>query len=338
MSIYTPKFDLGKGVVASCIYAGYPHRTCARGLEVLLFSKLRDFLKKYLAFCGYDEEGIYFRIDAYLNPEIAPSSYLNILEINAHFVDGWGTALNLSRAAGFPVERARTVKFPAYWACRDLAYLPELELAVQELNYLGHYAEVVFPPYTGFHDRELYVYGRPDHHPLIRPAHGRALDNKMNLARFSRALSPSKYPWEQGVVIPRFYFQETTPWEELPENVVFKFCDKTGPEATRARSSVLFRDQVGKGKFVRRCYAEQTVVAQEFVASAEERISPPVNGEDEFWDSAKQVVILTAGATPITGYLQLAPRGKRIINDNSIHAPILIDDFSYRGSSFGGHD
>ncbi len=302
------RFPLKSELVAPNIYGRYLHRTTDLGVLVPEEhrSELRRFLHEFLRFSGYPEKGVYLRVDAFMN-----QGQLQIIEINAHFVDGWGIALNLARAAGRPVE-LNGASFPEIWTTSNEIYRPELELACQELTLQGYRCRTM--PYDEVlqrTDTEVYWYGRFNRYrdyPLVRPTFGQDLDNKYNLARFS-------WQWESALVeIPLYYSQEVTDWDELPRNVVFKFCDKAGPEVARARSSVLYRDQIGKGKFVRQCYRAETAVAQEVIR--------PTRLDD---GSLTQLIVMAAGSEPLTGYLQVVPAGTRIINDNSTHGPLIFD-------------
>ncbi|KKP33093.1 MAG: hypothetical protein A2360_00240 [Candidatus Staskawiczbacteria bacterium RIFOXYB1_FULL_32_11] len=292
------EFVLNSSVVAKKIYREDYHFTTNRG--VVISHEVRIELKRLLSSFNNQvgiEKTPYYRIDAFFDDES-----LWILEINASFVDGWGTALNLARAGGIRIS-SELLTFPTFFASKSWEYMPELELFVDELARLG---------LSGHHIHELhgngvdstYVYGRvgSKDQPNILPYDGLRLDNKLNLGLLSRG-------WDSvAVKIPRHYINRFDSWEEIPTDVVLKFCDKSSLECKQTRQSVLFDKPSGKAPFIRRCYREEKLVAQNFVQPVKQ------NG------SSCQLVILAIGEEPITGYVQYSR--ERIINDNSVHGPL----------------
>lgn len=120
------------------------------------------------------------------------------------------------------------------------------------------------------------------------------LDNKRHLAQFSTQ-------WQSDLVaIPVFYEWRTCHWNQLPKEVYFKRVDGRGPKSVQVvpRSSCVrrndFRSQYRRGKVI--------VQAQ---------VEPFLTEEGE----PVQAVLMCAGGKVVTGYVQIAPRGRTIIND-----------------------
>jgi len=299
-------FDMDESIVAPIIYGENRHYTTNRG--VIISSEARQELKKFLS--GFNasvnvEQIPYYRIDIYFN-----NQFLWILEINASFVDGWGTALNLSRASNIVVDPTRLI-FPKRFVTKSKMYLPELELFMSEMSALGindhSICDHSICERDGNSADPIYVYGRVGlkNQPHILPYEGLRLDNKLNLGLFSRA-------WNGNMVkISRHYINRFEPWEKIPNEVVLKFCDKGSEECQRAGESVLFNKPTGKAPFLKRCYKAETLLAQDFVR-------PSKQNRDNC-----QLVVLVIGDEPITGYVQYS--WNKIINDNSTHGPLCIN-------------
>lgn len=293
--------DMDQSVVAPVIYGNKPHRTTNTGVMISKYvaQELQFFLAEFNKSIGV-ERLPYYRIDAYFDDSMTEPA-LWILEINAAFVDGWGTALNLARAAQIPVS-PKLLQFPQCFDLIEEVYRPELELFVRELNNLRREAFYVGPCND---TTERYLYGRwRRKDSLILPYDGVRLDNKLNLGLFSRV-----WPGEL-VRVPRHYISRSESWEEIPSNAVLKFCDKGGPECATARNSVIFDKPQGKASFLKRCYQDETLLAQDWIK--------PVKKDG----NNCQLVIFAIGDEPITGYVQYSPN--KLINDNSIHGPLWI--------------
>lgn len=300
MRISFSDFDMDKSIVAPIIYSENRHATTNKG--VVISSETRQELKKFLS--GFNvsvgtEQLPYYRIDAYFGEQT-----LWLLEINASFVDGWGTALNLARASGIRVDPTSLV-FPKKFASKSRLYLPELQLFVSELAHLGLHDHSVCEWNNSSVD-PIYVYGRvgSKDQPHVLPYDGLRLDNKLNLGVFSRT-------WSSDLVkTPRHYLHRFDPWEEIPQEVVLKFCDKGSAECEHARQSVMLGKPSGKAPFIKRCYSAETLIAQDIVQPTKQ------NGDN------CQLIIFAIGDEPITGYVQYSR--SEIINDNSIHGPLRI--------------
>lgn len=302
MNIKFYNFDINQSIVAPVIYGFRKHETTNRGVELSqeVNMELKRFLSEFNTSVGIKHVP-YYRIDAYFD-----ETALWVLEINASFVDGWGTALNLARASGVVIKREH-LTFPEQFATTEEVYRPELDLFAQELEKLGLPGKTVCDwPLNEKVSKTTYVYGRvgTENEMLILPYDGLRLDNKLNLCRFSLG-------WKGATVrIPKHYINPFNPWDEVPKEVVLKFCDKNSSECKRARQSVLFGKPSGKAPFIRRCYRAETLLGQEV-------IRPTIqNGRN------CQLIILAVGNEPITGYVQYG--WERTINDNSIHGPLRI--------------
>lgn len=300
------QFELDHSVVAPCVYGTESHKVTSLGTVICQKThvELTNLLKSLCEAAGVPEAGTFFRIDAYPQPD----GSLAVLEVNAHFVDGWGVALNLCRATRSPVALPLHA-FPKRWTSHEDVYLPELLLTCHELEILGaeNMQVISWQEALVRCGKPVYWYGRfRRHHEFshIQPSHGDALDDKMHLVYLSSLCGTNGH-----VRIPPTYSEETCAWQSLPTNVVFKCRHKWSGDKT----SVRFREDIGRGKDARRRYEAGEMIAQELVP-------PYLVGERPV-----QCVILCIGTLPVTGYLQHAGVGTRIINDNSEHGPLVFD-------------
>ena len=294
------RFDLDPTIVAPIIYRNEPQRTTEMG--VVLPPQVRLELSNLLQIYTDHFVEQYYRIDAHFTAD-----KLYVLEINTGFADGWGTALNLSRAAGIAILKEPLYAFPEKVACMDPDYLPEARLFVQEMadipltiDRIVHWDGLDEP------SDELYVYGRVKSKFInVYPLFGYERDNKLNLAHFAQKWSGKR------VVIPRHYVCDLAGWDDIPSDAVLKFCEKENEESRVARASVIIGKPLGKAQFLRRCFSERKLIAQE-------RIYPT---RHEAMNC--QLIILARDSDVITRYVQYSE--KEIINDNSIHGPLLIE-------------
>lgn len=293
-------FDMNHSVVAPVIYGTKQHLTTDKGVVISndISTELKRFLIDFNNSVGVSQLP-YYRIDAYFNEQS-----LTVLEVNASFVDGWGTALNLARASGISVD-PRLLIFPERFASVSSVYLPELKLFLDEMATLGVNGHKVCSWDKSDTD-PIYVYGRVGQRdqPNVLPYDGLRLDNKLNLGLFSRE-------WSSDLVkIPKHYIGRLESWDTVPREAVLKFCDKGSLECQRARQSVLLGKPSGKAPFLKRCYNSESLLAQNLVEPA------------KLYGNNCQLIIFAVGAEPVCGYVQYSRN--EIINDNSVHGPLQL--------------
>jgi len=288
-------FRLDENIVADCIYKDFPHQTTPTGLVVERRVKddLRQFLQRFLDYSGCPQDS-FLRVDAFVR-----ENSLEVIEVNVECQEGWGISLNLLRASSNIITFDKGVCLPCEIIAYSENYLPEFLLTQKEFVSLGHRMDIV-----GWQER-----------PGV-PARGE-FDNKVYLAEFSRVWNSLHPGWSgeynRGAQVPTMYSVSDTAWDKVPQDVVFKFCNKYGTFSNRAKYSVAARSQIGKGKFVRRCYELREVIAQQRVCPLElER------------GLVTQAIIMCAGQEPVTGYLQVAPPGTFVINDKSASKGPLV--------------
>jgi hypothetical protein len=228
-------FTLNTSEIATSIYRDCPHQTTSVGMILTESARheLGEFLEAYLRFLGSNEH-LFLRFDIFLGNDA-----LNVIEVNAELQDGWGVALNLLRASGNTLPVCNDANFPTEIIAYSEDYLSEFKLAQSELARIGKEMKIAWS-----HDRP----GIPSKSPF---------DDKLCLAQFSREWRGNR------VRIPKTYWVENTDWEQLPDDVVFKFRHKYGEPAQRARYSVATRSGIGRGKFMHQSYVAGHVVVQE---------------------------------------------------------------------------
>ncbi len=278
-------FPLDDEIVATCIYRDYPHQTTNVGCVVGEATQ-RELRLFLKGFLRYlrCEDHLFLRIDAFLAGEV-----LNVIEINVELQDGWGVALNLLRASGNKPKHWNGATLPVEIIARSEDYIPEFTLAAHEFATLGHTMQV--------------VRSHEQHQVLAKSVY----DDKLFLAEYSQS-------WCGTLVhVPKMYSIQNTTWEHIPKDVVFKFREKYGETSRAARYSVATREQIGRGKFMRQCYDAGSAIAQDRIE--------PLRLED---GSSTQAIILCSGATPVVGYLQVAPKDVFIINDKTAKKGVLV--------------
>lgn len=303
------RFALDPRLIAPVIYRDQPHQVTPAGLVITQAAcrELRTFIQAHAGLMKA-KSPYFWRIDIYPHPD-----RLVVLEVNGHFVDGWGTALNLSRSAGIEVDAA-SIGFPPHFVTVGSAgqdCLPELELLIQELRARGlkrHHLTHI--NYAMAKADPMYVYGRAfadDWPSNVWPLDGAFRDDKSHLARLSRS-------WMGRLVTtPDNYTVGDIPWDDVPQDVFLKFTRKDSILLHRAGFSVQYGKPRGKAPALRGWYNSGQLIAQAAV-------EPVVVDFDGLMQNA-QLVVLTNGQV-LTGYVQYSHR--QVINDNSIHGPALF--------------
>lgn len=294
-------------VIAPIVYGREPHYTTSYGAEVSnqAMEELMLFVELYAEYLGVSNP--FFRLDVYIT-----DNTLMVLECNTAFVDGWGTALNLSRATSIEIE-AYHLNFPSCLALdggldNSKNYLPELKLFIAELRELDNtnHHLCTFPGDRSKCTGPVYVYGRVND-PNVWPINGLANDDKRKLAQFA-----SYWPGDL-VQIPKTYTCIDTEWGAVPKDVYVKFTDKDSPECQRTKHSVLSGKPSNDASFWRECFNSGKVLAQERIRNPKIVLPGNHNGLQA------QLVVLTNGNV-LTGYVQYGTGS--VINDNSIHGPL----------------
>jgi hypothetical protein len=312
-SIQVVEFPFDKTQFPSSLYGSKPYRVGNIGLTMPrnIKHEAEQLVQEFLSVCQFKKEEVYLRLDFFVDPNLEE---VHLLEINSRLVDGWGAAFSLAKAGGQNIEEvaadARRADFPHYWHLpfSNRVYRNDFDFALRELNQLGVDASEL-PTLNGKTDEWIYYYGwdRPEtNDALIAPQFGYEIENKIHLARFSRV-------WRgERVKVPLGYSLGTAAWEEIPrDQVVFKFCEKHSEDSDRARTSILYPDEVGKGRFARQCYGRGTIVAQDLV--------PTLESDGRIC----QLILLASSAAVIGGYVLWASHGTRIITDAYEHAPLV---------------
>ena len=88
-----------RGLLPKEIYKGasYFVTELALFLSDQIRNELRILLSRLLKEAGETEDGTFFRIEAYIDPEMRP---LNIIEVNSNFVGGWGGGMERGGGGG----------------------------------------------------------------------------------------------------------------------------------------------------------------------------------------------------------------------------------------------
>ncbi len=285
-------------------YVPLRHRFAADGISLdgPTVRQLRQFTNAYATFMGAPDD--YYRLDLYITPDS-----LAVLEVNADFVDGWGTALNIARAAGIETTVASR-HFPSCFVLANYAYRPELELLLAELGGTRHH--ICAQPKPTCSD-PLYLYGRalPPQHAHRSRYGSSAYDDKHRLAEFATS-------WSGDLVrIPQIYTSASTAWGDIPNDAFLKFAQKSGPQSEAARFSVRYGKPLGKAKFLQACWRDGSLIAQANVDGLGRYGQPAVG----VLNPCAQLVVL-AHRGHLAGYVQYDVR--RIITDDSVHAPLYF--------------
>ncbi len=179
---------LDRSVLPASIFGEAPFRVTDWSVTVpaSVVAELQELLQGLVGIAGYTiASGMYFRVDAYLDPLL---ERLWILEVSTQFVDGWGIAACLARAAGRPAVLSHN--FPTTWVYDNPNYLPEVSLDAREIARAtdGRCRPVPVPAEDFVPSgADIYWYGWGGEGTAVRhPLLGCELEDKMHLARLSR--------------------------------------------------------------------------------------------------------------------------------------------------------
>lgn len=281
--------------IPASIYAGQPHTVADEALLVpkSIRTELECFMDNFRRHSGSSDS--HYRLDC-----VVGEHGLWVIEINPECREGWGIAANLARAAGRPLATEAFDAFPQQFFCESHAYDAEFRLARTEAETAGSRR------YSGVES----LYSTEGYTPSV-------YDNKRYLRDFWFTEWRAR---EQRVRVPEFLVMHETGCASAPaqpsipyDHVVWKFCEKHGPDAQRAKCSVAPAQVVGKGKHVRDAFARGEAVAQRIIPIPTSRTG-----------MRYQAIVLCAGTTPVTGYIQLAPHNKFVVNDKDTYKGPLV--------------
>lgn len=308
MNINLQEFTLDPTIVAPTIYQWKEREitnlwiSCSPETR----NELDRFIEQYLRLSWFPaSERAFLRIDAYINPD---GSWIQILDVNASFVDGWWNALNLTRAIGTSVDRTLLESFPTRLMLPDELYKPEFDLAQMELERLW---KTDTPSKKRFlltknpdARTSTYVYGNPVWitQRNIYPYDALRMDNKRILSRLSET-------WQSEIVkIPTIYTPDSLSWEALPDDGILKLISKKdieeNPNIRRVQLWVKKNNQA-----LKLLWDAGRLVVQEKAETMK-------NGDNNI-----QAILLTTRKV-VAGYTQFSPKG--IINDDSLQWPLLL--------------
>ena len=210
--------------------------------------------------------------------------YVYVIEVNVEVADGWGVAFNLLRASGRSLCEKPTVP-TVFPTFPGDPRETEFTLAVNEFAILGVASSI----------------------EVLSERKFDPLDNKLYLARFSDV-------WiGERVKVPRLYWRGNAAWEDVPQDVYLKFADKFCPEAVKSRYSAKPRSELGKAKQMKQLFAEGSAIAQE-------RVNPSLTA----CGKQVQAVAMCSPSQVVTGYIQVAPAERSVINDKGTEKGVLM--------------
>lgn len=294
------EFTLDNDIIAKSIYWKKERDFTNEWLLISgnLKKELEEFLDQFIEFINL-EKTAFFRIDAYFDDE-----KLYILDVNGAFVDGWWNALNFSRAIKQQISSVLLWKFPENFYLQDEVYRPEFNLLLSELRLQWNVVQEV--------DKieeinKTYIYGESQRKANLFPYDWLRIDNKMNLALFSK-----QWTWN-NIEIPDFILVNDASWEDVPKDYVFKISWKSDIWKGWWKVNVW---KPKKWKVWSKLWEENKLVAQ--------RIVKPFI--DSGWRN-NQAIIMSIENEPVVGYVQKSM--DRIINDNSLQWPLVFNNWEY---------
>lgn len=294
--------DMNENIVAKTIYWNEQRKFWKQMIEISpeIQQELNSFLEKYSQFVWMKKTSFY-RIDAYFNEE-----KLYILDINASFVDGWWNALNFARATSQEVDNILNEVMPERFYLQDEIYRPEFELCIQELQKLWIEAWEV----QELSERmKTYVYGILPRTINTFPYDGLRIDNKMNLALFSKIWNSN------NIEIPQIITPSEASWEDVPKDYVYKITWKNDVQINTSWQLTGWKVKVWKPKkwkWAADKWQDGKMLAQKQVETL----------KNIQWENM-QLIFMCANNTVISGYTQASSND--IINDNSAQSPLIFN-------------
>lgn len=293
--------DMDRSIVADTIYGNQTRNFWEEMVEVSenIIKEMNNFLKEYSQFVGITKTTFY-RIDGYFNED-----NLYILDINASFVDGWWNALNFARATTQEINSILGESMPENFYLQDQIYRPEFNLCIDELQKIWIDCQEV----SQISERmKTYVYWIMWRTTNVYPYDGIRMDNKMNLALFSK-----KWQWN-NIQIPKIITSWEASWEDLPKDYVYKIAWKNDIWFTKSWKPDGWKVNIWKPKKWKWAGGKW----ESWKMLAQEPVKTMINKKSE----SMQLIFMCADDTVIWGYVQSSE--KDIINDNSNQSPLII--------------
>lgn len=294
--------DMNEEIVAKTIYRNQTRIFWEEMVEVSpeIIEEMNDFLEKYSNFTGI-KKTTFYRIDAYFNEE-----KLYILDINASFVDGWWNSLNFSRATSQEIDAILNETMPDNFYLQDEVYRPEFDLCRDELQILWIDTQEVKQLSE---QSKTYVYGVISRTINVFPYDGMRMDNKMNLAMFSKI-------WEsKNIEIPQIITPSEASWEDMPKDYVYKITGKNDIATNGVWQLAWWKVKVWKPKKWKWAASKW----EDGKMLAQKQVDTMKNSKSE----NMQLIFMCADNKVISGYSQASQRD--IINDNSAQSPIILN-------------
>lgn len=300
--IWFKDFSINPEIIAPRIYSSFDRQISSRWIEINdeVRWELEDFLKAYIEFLWLGDKKAFFRIDSYFD-----QNRLYILDVNASFVDGWGNAINFTRAVWEEVWEILNWYFPKNFFLQEEVYRPEFELAIsevwmqtwenfQEIDELNSMMSTyIYWNLRGWKETEN-----------VYPFNWIKNDDKRNLARFSKI-----WRWDL-VKIPVFITpKDEQDFYKIPDDVVLKIASKNDIDESWRNKVFVWKKTIWKRW--RNLWNTWILVAQ--------TLQNPQKNDN--WENT-QAIILTAWANAIAWYVQNSTRS--IINDSSVQSPLIF--------------
>lgn len=288
--------DINPDIIAKSIYSGEIREYSEQGVElnIQIIAEFNQLLAAFTQFV-WQKRTSYYRVDAYFDDD-----KLYILDINASFVDGWWNAMNMSRAMWNPQTSDDMDVFPENFYLQDGLYRPEFELFRSELEKLWISSQEVFDVSERYKTYAYWVFDKKEN---LFPFDGVRIDNKMNLALFSKI-------WEwNNIEIPNIILPSDCSWQDTPKDFVYKITWKSDISNRWTWKVKIWKPK--KWAWAWKQWENYKMVAQQ-----------PVETLKNSKGQSMQLIIMCANDQAITGYVQSSVSD--IINDNSVQSPLIL--------------